>query len=162
MVVAATGAGRVGLVRVCGLALGLRISTIFHVDGSFVGSPLGRVGRGLGAFRYAIEPYYPIPPPGVAMACRGWRASFRSMIIDREGPVPPYRQIADHLRRQIEDGTIPPGRRIPSIVEMEQTYNVARDTLRKATRLLKEEGLVETVQGMGLYVVDRQPPAENA
>lgn len=77
------------------------------------------------------------------------------MIIDREGPVPPYRQIADDLRRQIEDGTIPPGRRIPSTVEMEQKYNVARDTLRKATKVLKDEGLVESVRGMGLYVVDR-------
>ena len=77
------------------------------------------------------------------------------MIIDREGPVPPYRQIADDIRRKIEDGTIPPGRRIPSIVEMEQEYEVARDTLRKATKLLKDEGLVETVTGMGIYVVDR-------
>jgi DNA-binding GntR family transcriptional regulator len=77
------------------------------------------------------------------------------MIIDREGPVPPYRQIADHLRQQIEDGTIPAGRRIPSMVELEQTYDVARDTLRKATQVLKDEGLVETVTGMGIYVVDR-------
>jgi DNA-binding GntR family transcriptional regulator len=82
------------------------------------------------------------------------------MIIDREGPVPPYRQIADDIRRQIEDGTIPPGRRIPSTVEMEQAYGVARDTLRKATKVLKDAGLIEAVTGMGLYVVDRQPPAE--
>jgi GntR family transcriptional regulator len=81
------------------------------------------------------------------------------VIIDREGPVPPYRQIADDLRRQIEDGTIPPGRRIPSTVEMEQEYNVARDTLRKATQVLKDEGLIESVRGMGLYVVDRSKPA---
>jgi DNA-binding GntR family transcriptional regulator len=80
------------------------------------------------------------------------------MIIDREGPVPPYRQIADDIRRKIQDGTIPPGRRIPSIVEMEEEYGVARDTLRKATRVLKEEGLVETVVGMGLFVVDRGKP----
>ncbi|MFD9561551.1 GntR family transcriptional regulator [Streptomyces sp. NPDC059994] len=78
------------------------------------------------------------------------------MIIDREGPVPPYRQIAADLRRQIEDGTIPPGRRIPSMVELEQTYGVARDTLRKATQVLKDEGLVETVSGMGIFVVN--PP----
>lgn len=77
------------------------------------------------------------------------------MIIDREGPVPPYRQIADDLRQQIMDGTIPPGRRIPSMVEMEQQYQVARDTLRKATQVLKDEGLVETVNGMGIYVIDR-------
>jgi DNA-binding GntR family transcriptional regulator len=77
------------------------------------------------------------------------------MSIDREGPVPPYRQIADRLREQIADGTFPPGRRIPSLVELEQEYGVARDTLRKAIKVLKEEGLVETVTGMGVFV--RQP-----
>lgn len=76
--------------------------------------------------------------------------------------MPPYRQIADDLRRKIEDGTIPPGRRIPSTVEMEQEYEVARDTLRKATKVLKDEGLIESVRGMGLYVVDpsKRTPAE--
>ncbi|MFE1358877.1 GntR family transcriptional regulator [Streptomyces harbinensis] len=75
--------------------------------------------------------------------------------IDRDGPVPPYRQIAADLRRRIESGEIPPGRRIPSMVELEQQWGVARDTLRKATQVLKDEGLVETVTGMGIFVVDR-------
>lgn len=75
--------------------------------------------------------------------------------IDREGPIPPYRQIAAALRAQIVDGTIPVGRRIPSTVELEQTYLVARDTLRKAVKVLRDEGLVETVTGMGVYVVRR-------
>ncbi|MFB7899917.1 GntR family transcriptional regulator [Streptomyces xiamenensis] len=75
--------------------------------------------------------------------------------IDRDGPVPPYRQIADDLRRRIESGEIPPGRRIPSMVELEQQWGVARDTISKATRALKAEGLIETVSGMGIYVVDR-------
>lgn len=74
------------------------------------------------------------------------------MTIDREGPVPPYRQIAGILRGRIEDGTIPPGRRIPSLVEMEAEFGVARDTLRKAVQVLKDEGLVHTVTGMGVYV----------
>ncbi|MEU3981785.1 GntR family transcriptional regulator [Streptomyces sp. NPDC026672] len=84
------------------------------------------------------------------------------MSIDREGPVPPYRQIADDLRRQIKSGAIPVGRRIPSLVELEATYGVARDTLRKAVQVLRDEGLVETVTGMGVFVVDKateQPQA---
>ena len=79
--------------------------------------------------------------------------SFWIMTIDREGPVPPYRQIADQLRARIADETIPVGRRIPSLVELEQQYGVARDTLRKAVAVLKGEGLVETVNGMGVYVI---------
>ena len=77
------------------------------------------------------------------------------MPIDRESPVPPSRQIADELRRRIESGQIPPGRRIPSLTELEQEYDVARDTLRKAVQILKDAGLVYTVRGMGVYVVDR-------
>lgn len=73
--------------------------------------------------------------------------------IDRQGPVPPYQQIARKLRERIAAGDIPVGRRIPSLVEMEQEYEVARDTLRKAVQVLREEGLVETVRGMGVYVI---------
>jgi GntR family transcriptional regulator len=79
-------------------------------------------------------------------------------MIDREGPVPPYQQLAAVLRQRIVSGQIPPGRAIPSLVELEQEYGLARDTLRKAVAVLKDEGLVETVKGMGVYV--RQPPAE--
>lgn len=75
------------------------------------------------------------------------------MSIDRQGPVPPYQQIARALRERIASGGIPVGRRIPSLVEMEQEFGVARDTLRKAVQVLREEGLVETVQGMGVFVI---------
>ena len=78
------------------------------------------------------------------------------MSIDREGPVPPYRQIAAILRGRIVNGDIPAGRRIPSLVELEAEFSVARDTLRKAVGTLKDEGLVETVTGMGVFVVERK------
>ena len=92
------------------------------------------------------------------MAGHGHLPSLWIVTIDREGPVPPYRQIADQLRARIIDGSIPVGRRLPSMVEMEQEFGVARDTLRKAVQVLKNEGRVETVQGMGVYVIE--PPAE--
>ncbi|MFI6458305.1 GntR family transcriptional regulator [Streptosporangium amethystogenes] len=79
-------------------------------------------------------------------------------MIDREGPVPPYRQIAGILRQRIVSGQIPPGRRIPSLVELEAEFEVARDTLRKAVQVLKDEGLVETVRGMGVYVKSSSTP----
>jgi GntR family transcriptional regulator len=72
--------------------------------------------------------------------------------IDREGPTPPYRQVAEILRERIESGKIPPGRRIPSLVELEDEFGVARDTLRKAVQVLKDDGLVSTVVGMGTFV----------
>ncbi|MFG1703341.1 GntR family transcriptional regulator [Nonomuraea sp. M3C6] len=53
---------------------------------------------------------------------------------------------------------MPPGRRIPSLTEMEQEFGLARDTLQQAVRLLREEGLVETVSGTGVYVVHPGSP----
>jgi DNA-binding GntR family transcriptional regulator len=82
-------------------------------------------------------------------------------VIDRDSPVPPYRQVADIIRGRIADGTIPPGRRIPSLTEMEAEFEVARDTLRKAVQVLKDEGLVETVTGMGIYVKQQEAPPES-
>lgn len=73
-------------------------------------------------------------------------------MIDREAPVPPYLQLAAILRRRIESGEIPPGRAIPSLIALEAEYGLARDTIRKAIQVLRDEGLVETVAGMGIYV----------
>ncbi len=73
-------------------------------------------------------------------------------MIDREGPVPPYLQLAAILRRRIESGEIPPGRAIPSLTALEAEHELARDTIRKAIKVLRDEGLVETVVGMGVYV----------
>lgn len=84
----------------------------------------------------------------------GWPPSFAIMsTIDREGPVPPYRQIAAILRKRIADGEIPVGRRIPSLTDMDKEFEVARDTLQKAVQVLRDEGLVETARGMGVYVI---------
>jgi GntR family transcriptional regulator len=49
------------------------------------------------------------------------------------------------------------GRALPSETTLMQEHGIARETARKAVRVLRDEGLVEIVQGRGSYVV---PPAE--
>ena len=78
------------------------------------------------------------------------------MEIDRFSDVPPWRQLADELQRQITDGQIAPRRPIPSKKTLMQTYGIAGATCDKAVNLLKEEGLVRTIIGMGIYVVPRE------
>lgn len=72
---------------------------------------------------------------------------------DPLAPVPRYRQIAGIIRRRIERGDIAPDRPIPSEVQIEQEFGVARATARKAVALLREWGLVQTVPGLGSYVL---------
>jgi GntR family transcriptional regulator len=73
--------------------------------------------------------------------------------IDHEGDVPVYLQLAAILRSQIERGEIPPRRPLPSINRLSQEYGIARGSAEKAVQVLRDEGLVRTVIGRGVYVV---------
>jgi GntR family transcriptional regulator len=72
--------------------------------------------------------------------------------IDHEGSTPVYLQLAALLRSMIESGEVPPDRPLPSVKSMMQTYGVAQGTAERAVRILKDEGLVRTVIGKGVYV----------
>jgi DNA-binding GntR family transcriptional regulator len=72
--------------------------------------------------------------------------------IDPTGPVPPYRQIAEIIRKRINSGEYPRNSRIPTESEMVETWEVARTTARRAIAVLREEGLVYTVPQRGTYV----------
>jgi GntR family transcriptional regulator len=71
------------------------------------------------------------------------------------GPVPRYRQLANILRAQIESGELPPGRPIPSKRTLRERYGIASETVDRAVRVLKDEGRLETVPGLGLFVTER-------
>jgi GntR family transcriptional regulator len=75
--------------------------------------------------------------------------------IDRDGPTPVYLQLAAILRARIEAGEIPPGRALPSETTLMGEYGLARETVRKAVRVLRDEGLVQIVQGRGAFVTER-------
>ncbi|GAA3167985.1 winged helix-turn-helix domain-containing protein [Nonomuraea roseoviolacea] len=74
------------------------------------------------------------------------------MSIDREGVRAPYLQLADILRTRIQTGEIPTGRKLPSQMELEQEFDLSRNTIKKALDVLKAEDLIETAPGRGLFV----------
>jgi GntR family transcriptional regulator len=76
---------------------------------------------------------------------------------------PMYRQIAADLRKKIEAGELPPGRKLPSEVELREEYgrdgrDVSRNTVRDAIKLLVARGLVETRPGQGTFVLGKIKP----
>jgi GntR family transcriptional regulator len=73
------------------------------------------------------------------------------MMIEREGPVAPWRQLAQLLRDRIRSGELPPGARVPSIDSLRQEYGLAYTTVQKAIAALKDEGLI-TTSPMGSFV----------
>ena len=83
--------------------------------------------------------------------CRGVPL-YGARVIDPDSATPVYVQLADILRRGIQDGTYPPNRALPSIRSLQETYGVADGTIQKALKILREEGLVVAVRGRGTYV----------
>jgi GntR family transcriptional regulator len=75
--------------------------------------------------------------------------------IDPLGPVPLYQQLADALRARITSGDLPAGRALPSRERLADEYGVARGTVERALSVLREQGLVATTPGRGVFVVDQ-------
>lgn len=66
-----------------------------------------------------------------------------------------YTTIADDLRQQIIDGRLAPGSRFPTLAEIQESYDVAEGTAHQATRVLLNEGLIETKPGAQTRVRER-------
>lgn len=69
-------------------------------------------------------------------------------------PRPPYQQAAEAIRSDIKAGKLKPGEQLPSHRELQDRFGIANMTARSALRVLREEGLIYTVQGRGSYVAD--------
>lgn len=61
-------------------------------------------------------------------------------------------RIADDIRIQIEDGTLSPGDRLPTLDDLMASYGCSSTVVRDALKLLRQRGLVLTRQGSGSYV----------
>ncbi|QIJ66253.1 TetR/AcrR family transcriptional regulator C-terminal domain-containing protein [Streptomyces sp. JB150] len=75
---------------------------------------------------------------------------------------PPYARIAAELRHRIEAGELAPGDRVPSTRAITQRWGVAMATATKALTVLRHEGLVRAVPGVGTVVADTAPQARSA
>jgi GntR family transcriptional regulator len=64
-------------------------------------------------------------------------------------------RIADDLRAKIETGEYAPGEKIDTFDDLAATYLCSLAVIRKAVDLLKQQGLLITVQGKGTYVRER-------
>ncbi|MEJ1157079.1 FadR/GntR family transcriptional regulator [Prosthecomicrobium sp. N25] len=64
--------------------------------------------------------------------------------------------LSEHLEREIREGRLVPGDRLPTEAALAASAGVSRTVVREAVASLKASGLVETRQGAGAFV--RQPP----
>ncbi|GAA5209538.1 GntR family transcriptional regulator [Streptomyces thinghirensis] len=63
-----------------------------------------------------------------------------------------YLQVAHRITEQIRTGRLPVGARLPGERDLAEEYGVAVNTIRRAVRELREQGLLITVPVKGTFV----------
>ncbi|MEV0357369.1 GntR family transcriptional regulator [Nocardia sp. NPDC050697] len=69
-----------------------------------------------------------------------------------------YQVVADDLRAKIADGTYAVDKRLPTKEELAALYSRSLGTIDRALDVLRSEGVIETIHGVGTFV--RSPKSE--
>ena len=72
--------------------------------------------------------------------------------IDRDDPTLLHDQVAAQIRRAIAEGEAKPGERLPPARHLAAVMHVNTNTVLRALRLLRDEGLLELRPGHGIRV----------
>ncbi|NKQ51970.1 winged helix-turn-helix transcriptional regulator [Amycolatopsis sp. K13G38] len=79
--------------------------------------------------------------------------------IDPDGPVAPWRQVAEHLVGRMEADEWPDGR-MPRQKDLAEQYDVSTPVISDAVAELREQGKVFTVTGQGTFVASSRAAQE--
>ncbi|MDC0336326.1 FadR family transcriptional regulator [Pseudodesulfovibrio sp.] len=68
-----------------------------------------------------------------------------------------YEEIVLQLRSLLDEKQLVPGDKLPPERVLAEMFSVARNTVREAIKVLVEQGVLESRQGAGTYVLDPSP-----
>src|SRR5580700_1318374 len=77
--------------------------------------------------------------------------------IDRSDPTLLHDQVAGDIRRAIAEGEAQPGEKLPPARDLAAVLGVNTNTVFRALRLLRDEGLLEFRRGRGVTVTGSAP-----
>ena len=72
--------------------------------------------------------------------------------IDKRDPTDLYEQVAAEIRRAIAEGEAKPGERLPPAKDLAAVLGVNTNTVLRALRQLRDEGLLEFRRGRGITI----------
>src|SRR5690606_30157068 len=77
-----------------------------------------------------------------------------SIHINNYSIVPKYMQLADEIAKAISSDLLQAGSILPTINELSARVGVARETVEKGYRVLKERRVILSKKGLGYFVAD--------
>jgi GntR family transcriptional regulator len=72
--------------------------------------------------------------------------------VHKDDPTDLYEQVAAEIRRAIAEGEAEPGERLPPAKDLAAILEVNTNTVLRALRVLRDEGLLEFRRGRGISV----------
>jgi len=78
--------------------------------------------------------------------------TMRSVKVERDDTMPLHEQVAAEIRRDIANGDVSPGQRLPPAHDMAAVLGVHSNTVLRALRMLRDEGVLEFRRGRGVTV----------
>lgn len=75
--------------------------------------------------------------------------------VDAHSGVPPFEQVRDGIRAQVDDGVLEPGFRLPPVRSLATSLGLAANTVARAYKELEAAGVVETRGRAGTFVAGR-------
>ena len=72
--------------------------------------------------------------------------------IDEHSRVPKYQQIVNGIVENVQHGRLRIDDKIPSINALSERFELSRDTVEKAYRVLKQRAVITSVKGKGFYI----------
>jgi DNA-binding transcriptional regulator YhcF (GntR family) len=72
--------------------------------------------------------------------------------VDTNSRVPPFEQVRGELARQITEGVLAVGTKLPTVRRLAADLGIAPNTIARAYRELEEAGLIETRGRVGSFV----------
>src|SRR5665213_321840 len=79
------------------------------------------------------------------------------MSLGPDGALPLYSKVAAELRREIADGVVKPGERLPPARDLAAVMGVNQNTMFRALRVLRDEGILDFQRGRGITVSGNAP-----
>lgn len=82
--------------------------------------------------------------------------------VDLSRPVPPYEQIREQLAGLVAAGSLPAGRRLPSVRQLAGDLGLAPGTVARAYATLEADGVLRTRERGGTFVAGPAQTASSA